>query len=115
MKQVIAKCYAAFYPANANSFRAVGKAGAQAIGKEEPWLFLEEDLLRISWEGVYFPLDEILGALANSLPQDAEGKLDYLDLEDWTLTRHIFQPKSDKEAFSVSTRGLNQILDYSGH
>lgn len=105
------KVYAAFFPADANVLSAVEKAGREAMGHESPWLFLEGNMLRIAWEGVYFPLEEVLRALADTLAHNAEGKLDYLDLEDWTLTRYL--PRAG--GFHASTRGLNQVLEYSGH
>lgn len=115
MKQGIAKVYAAFFPAGETALRAVEEAGAAALGTE-PWLFLERDILRISWEGMYFPVDEALEALKRALPPDAQGKFDYLDLEEWTLTRHVFQPGAGGEAaFNAATRSLNHVLDYSGH
>ena len=81
------------------------------MGHESPWVFLEGNMLRISWEGLYFPLEEVLCALSATLAQNAEGKLDYLDLEAWTLTRCI--PGAD--GFHTTTRSLNHVLDYSGH
>jgi len=117
MAIVLAKVYAAFSPAGAEALRSVEQAGARALGHEEQWLFLEGDLLRISWEGVYFPLEEALCALGDSLPLTAEGRLDYLDIEAWTLTRFIFTVDSQagKGVFSSSTRSLNQVLEYAGH
>lgn len=105
------KVYAAFFPAGLPCRQAVEKAATEALGSQEDWLFLEGDILRISWEGIYFSLDEVLDALRRNLPEKAQGKLDYIDLEDWTLARYIF----DMGAFSVSTRSLNHILEYSGH
>ena len=110
MSRMRIKVYAAFSPANAHVRRAVEKAGREAMGHESPWLFLEGDLLRLSWEGVYFPLEEVVAALAATLANDAQGRLDYLDLEAWTLTRYL--PLSG--SFQVSMRGLNQILEYAG-
>lgn len=117
MKQVIAKTYAAFFPAHEACRLAVREAGTAALGTA-PWLFLEGDILRIAWEGVYFPLDEVLQALNNCLPPDAEGKLDYLDLEAWTLTRHALLQNREaglRNRFTITTRSLNHILAYSGH
>ena len=111
MSRPLVKVYAAFLHADARVLAAVEKAGREAMGHEDAWLFLEDDLLRISWEGVYFPLEEVLQALAATLAQNAGGKLDYLDLEDWTLTRCI----PHNGVFQCSKRSLNHVLDYSGH
>lgn len=108
---ILVKVYGAFHPAGNATFDAVAASGRDAMGQEEDWLFLEGDMLRISFEGHYFPLDEALEALKAALPKEAEGRLDYLDLEAWTLTRHVLQ--SGKLA--VSCRSLNHVLDYAGH
>jgi hypothetical protein len=117
VKQVIAKTYAAFFPAHEVCRLAVQEAGTAALGAD-PWLFLEGGILRIAWEGIYFPLDEVLQALNSCLPPDAEGKLDYLDLEAWTLTRHVLLQDTEagtRDRFAITTRGLNHVLAYSGH
>ena len=106
------KVYAAFFPASASALAAVKKAGEPALGHDDAdWLFLEGEILRISWEGVYFPLEEVLAAFSNALLKNAEGRLDYLDMEEWSLTRHL----KSAEGFQSSTRDLNQILEYSGY
>ena len=118
MKHHIAKTYAAFSPAHEACCLAVEEAGRTALGMDAPWLFLEGDMLQIAWEGIYFPLDEVLQALNVCLPPDAEGKLDYLDLEAWTLTRHILLQGTEagqQGRFSIATRSLNHVLDHSGH
>jgi hypothetical protein len=116
MKQVIAKVYAGFSPAHGACRLAVEDVGTAALDTDMPWLFLEDDILRIAWEGIYFPLDEALQALYACLPPEAEGKLDYLDLEAWTLTRHVLLPGAKAaDRFSIATRSLNHVLAYSGH
>lgn len=109
---ILVKVYGAFYPAGTDCLAAVREAGRDAVGHEEPWLFGEDGMVRISFEGVYFPLDETLAALERTLPDNAEGRLDYLDLEAWTLTRHVLAPG---RAIDVATRSLNHVLDYAGH
>lgn len=111
MKNILCKVYAAFSPAGEEARKGVEEAAKGAVGGSEEWLFLEKDMLRISFEGAYFPLEETLAALQGLLPPDAEGKLDYLDLEEWKLLRHEFL----NGRFSASERGLNHVLDYSGH
>lgn len=115
---ILVKVYGAFHPvddsgspAGGACFHAVAEAGRDAIGQEEEWLFYEGDLLRISFEGRYFPLDDVLDALEKTLPEGAGGRLDYLDLEAWTLTRHTVK---DGEV-AASTRSLNHVLDHAGH
>ena len=115
MRKPCAKVFAAFFPAGAESLTGMEKLYGEALGEDPPWASLEGDLLRLSWEGVYFPLEEALDVLARTLPGEAEGKLDYIDLDSWALTRHILLPGPGAERFSQSTRSLNHVLDYSGH
>ena len=116
MKHVLLKIYGAFSPANETARLAVETAGSAALSLEEqPWLFLEGDLLRISWEGISFPLEEVLDALTSTLPAESKGKLDVLDLESWTLRRHLLGPGQGQARFSASERSLNHVLDYAGH
>lgn len=72
---------------------------------------LEGDLLRISFEGIWFPLEDLLDALAVWLRPDCQGKLDYLDLEAWRMTRYRFV----QGKIQSSSRSLNDVLAYSGH
>ena len=115
MKQFIAKVYAGFSPAHETCRLAVEDAGKTALGTDIPWLFLKGDILQIAWEGVYFPLDEVLQALNTCLPPEAEGKIDFLDMEGWTLTRHVLLPGKTADRFSIATRCLNHVLDHSEH
>ncbi|MDL2266394.1 hypothetical protein LJC46_00195 [Desulfovibrio sp. OttesenSCG-928-G15] len=109
------KVYASFSAAPEGSAERITRVMQQAIADRstegEETVFQEGALLRISFEGLYFPLEEVLAELATTLARDATGKLDYLDMEAWTLTRHVFT----HGAFSQSTRSLNHILDWSGH
>lgn len=111
MKNVLCKVYAAFSPAGKPVLEAVSLAAQGAIGSGDPWLFLEGDMLRISFEGMYFPVDEVIAVLTGLLPAGSEGKLDYLDMEEWRLLRYVFAG----EGFTASERSLNHVLDYSGH
>ena len=83
------------------------------MGHEDgPWLFLEGDIVRVTFEGMYFPSEEVLTAFATHLPEQAKGKMDVLDLEAWTLTRHIWEEGTFQ---SSPPRSLNHVMDYSGH
>ena len=121
MIPTLIKAYGAFHPVGKDCLLAVRHAGSAAIassdmpeispGENCPWLRLEDGLLRISFEGLCFPAEDVLAALAATLPGHAEGKLDILDMEAWTLTRHQWT----HEGFQTSGRGLNEVLDYSGY
>lgn len=110
---IIVKVYGAFHPADESCFAAIAKAGRDAVGQVEPWLFFENGLIRIAFEGLYFPAEEVLEALKSALPEEAQGRLDYLDLEAWTLTRHVLRPGGD--FIAPATRSLNHVLDHAGH
>lgn len=109
-RHVRIKVYGHLWPADAALKEALAPVAAAAVPcPEYPVLELEGDLLRIAFEGIYFPLDEILQAVAIRLTPQCRGKLDYLDLEAWTLTRHTFR------GTNVDSGGapLNNVLEYS--
>ena len=111
MRAVLIKVYGAFSPIFKGCEDAVAKAGSGALGHESPWLCREGELLQISFEGVFFPVEDVLRALGAHLSPEASGKLDVLDLEAWTLTRHV----RENGIFRESCRNINQVLEYSGH
>ena len=111
MEHVVIKVYAGLHPADAACADSVRQAGAAAIHDgDDPWLFHERDLLRISFEGLHFPENEVLAALATCLPAHARGKMDVLDLEAWELRRYA----REDGTFHLSRRDLNAVLDYAG-
>ena len=110
MERVVIKVYAGLYPADAACADAVRRAGAAAIHDSgDPWLVHDRDLLRISFEGLHFPEDEVIAALEACLPAHALGKVDVLDLEAWELRRYA----REDGTFRLSRRDLNQVLDYA--
>ncbi len=74
-------------------------------------LSLTNDLLRVSFEGMYFPIDELMSALMPFLHSESQGKIDYIDMEAWRLTRYTIQGQH----IDSSCVCLNTVLDYSGH
>jgi hypothetical protein len=111
MKRILVKVYAGLHPADGVCADSVRQAAAAAMPNSgDPWLFHEGDLLRISFEGLYFPEDEVSAALAACLPAQARGRVDVLDLEGWELRRYAREYGS----FRLSRRGLNEVLDSSG-
>lgn len=107
---VLLKVYGNFFPANNLLFQQLTRICASAVSQEQAVVFLEGDLLRISFEGIYFPMDEVLGVFQDFFTPEGRGKLDYLDLENWRMTRYLF--KDGK--ISSSSTPLNNVLDYSG-
>lgn len=86
---------------------SLGILGEEADGV----LHISGELLNISYEGVYFPIEDFLQALAPLLDSASQGKVDYMDMDAWRLTRYSF----DNGFITKSERDLNSVLDYSGH
>lgn len=112
-RQPLLKVYGHIYPVDEPLYEALEHACADAMPDEDdlPVLELDGDMARISFEGTYFPLDDVLTALTAHLRAEHLGKLDVLDLEDWRLTRHTFA----QGQIDVHSAPLNNVLDYSGH
>lgn len=89
MRPVLVKVYGSLHPAGQPALAAVSAVLADWYipGVAE----LEGDLLRISHEGEYFPVEDVVEALRPLLSEASEGRLDYLDLEAWTLRRFFFR------------------------
>lgn len=105
------KVYGAFTPVPASVADALAPLGAQAIAEDDaPWVWAEGDTLRISFEGMYFPVEDVVEALEAHLPSACKGKLDVLLLDDWELHRYVWQGG----AFVLGKRSLNHVLSYSG-
>lgn len=84
---------------------------ADALPPDREIVALEDNLLRISFEGIYFPVEDVLAYIGENMEPDWSGKLDVLDLEAWTLDRHVFQGGAMRHGHAP----LNNVLDYSGH
>lgn len=111
---VLIKVYGNLYPASPALCGILAdccRAGCVSENDDTPVVELCGDLLRISYEGMFFPLDDVLESLMPRLTATMQGKIDYLDLENWTLTRHTINGTS----LNVSSSPLNNVMDYSGH
>lgn len=109
---LLLKIYGSLWPTQNALLKDLSAIASTAIpGSGEPCITLTGDLLKIAFEGVYFPLDEVLIAIEKQLNTQQEGKLDKLDLELWQLTRYIFKNGEIKK----SSAPLNNVLAYSGH
>lgn len=113
MREPLLKVYGHVHPISDAFYADLDAACADALADDadEPVLCRKGDMARVSFEGVYFPVDEVLAALARHLRPEHQGKLDVLDLENWRLTRHLF----DQGRIRSSSAPLNNVLDYSGH
>lgn len=109
----LCKAYGHVYPCGEALYGALEQAVSGVMGQEgdEPVLVREGDMARISFEGIYFPVEDVVHALREHLTPAMQGKLDYLDLEDWRLTRYRLE---DGEV-RPSSAPLNNVLAFSGH
>ena len=113
MGTVLVKVYGNLWPAPDGLLASLEPLCAQAMTQEDdgiPRVCQEGDLLRISFEGLYFPVEDVLEAIAAVLTPVQKGKLDVLDMDNWRLERHLFT-NGTIERKSIS---LNNVLDYSG-
>ena len=112
-RQPLLKVYGHIYPVDNALYAALENACADAMPDEDdiPVLERDGDMARFSFEGTYFPIDEVLAALTAHLRPEHQGKLDVLDMEGWQLMRHTFA-QGRMDAHSAP---LNNVLDYSGH
>ncbi|MEG2172109.1 MAG: hypothetical protein RRY29_02475 [Desulfovibrionaceae bacterium] len=110
---ILVKVYGNLYPASQKLFCALQeacRAGCIQENNDVPVISLNGDLLCVSYEGVFFPLDNVLEVLVPLLQPDMQGKIDYIDLEAWTLTRHSVEGTR----LHVSAVPLNNVMDYAG-
>ncbi len=107
------KVYGHVYPVSSAFYDDLAHACADALPDADdiPVLEKDGDMARISFEGMYFPVNEVLEALARYLGPEHKGKLDVLDMGGWRLTRHVFE----EGRINSSSAPLNNVLDYSGH
>ncbi len=76
----------------------------------EEMLEYDKDMLRLAYEGIYLDMEEILPIIQRFLQAESQGKIDYIDVEAWTLTRHSIQ----QGLMTVSSTSINSVMDYSG-
>lgn len=110
---VLVKVYGNLYPASSALFASLAdccRGGCVTESDDIPVVELCGDLLRISYEGMFFPLDDVLERLLPFLTSAMQGKIDYIDVEAWTLTRHTITGT----CLHVSSAPINNVMDYSG-
>ena len=112
---VLLKVYGHVWPAPPALEAALAALAGEAVPPAEPGAppVLERvgDMLRISFEGMFFPIDDAVAALRAHIGPTAQGKLDCIDLDAWSLTRHSIAAG----VVSSGTVPLNHVLDHSGH
>lgn len=108
---VLIKAYGNLYPADSALRNQINRQCRDCASAGDPPASLDGELLRISFEGIWFPAEEVLELIKNQLSPDQSGKLDILDLENWRLDRSVFE----KGEIFTHSAPLNNVLDYSGH
>lgn len=108
----LVKVYGNLYPVQHGLLAALRSLSPLLLPKPDESPFQEENgLLAISFEGVFFPLEEALLAIKKGLDTAQKGKLDYLDLENWRMIRYLIE----NGEIARREAPLNNILAYSGH
>jgi hypothetical protein len=105
----VLKVYGHIYPVSEDFFAGLSRVCAQALPNDACALARDGDMALIAFEGVYFPVDDVLEALARHLGPEHKGRLDVLDLENWRLTRHAI----DEGQVRARSAPLNNVLEYS--
>lgn len=104
------KVYGHLCPADAALAKALDRATSTALPSPEDALITHKNtLICLSFEGVYFPLEESLDALRQHLSPALNGKIDYIDLDAWTLTRHSII----NGIVHIRSAPLNAVLEYA--
>ncbi len=112
MHTVLIKVYGHVWPVAPASLEALRPYFPPSEHMEaEEMLSYENDMLRMAFEGIYMDMEEVLHIVRSFLEKDSQGKIDYIDLEAWTLTRH----RIENGLMTVSTASLNAVMDHSGH
>ncbi len=106
MQKPSLKVYGYVEPASGVMYETLQKVLASAFVPPEALSFSPPSLF-FSYEGEYFPLEEVLTCMAPLLDGAAQGKLDYIDMEAWTLTRHFFQ----NGRIVIRSASLNHVMD----
>ncbi len=109
---VLVKVYAHIWPIHEEALQTWSALLPESptLSKEE-MLCQESDMLKLSYEGIYFPLEDFLATLTPYLHEKSQGKIDYIDLDAWVLTRHTIAGTT----IHIRSASLNSVLDYSGH
>lgn len=60
------------------------------------------DVLRLDHEGVYLDIEDFLAVVADLLPEEGYGAVEYIDQVEWLVTRYTISPgKVDQKVIHV--------------
>lgn len=108
---LLIKVYGNFWAAQPDLARELTLVAAQAFPVAQHAIDLTKDLLTISFEGVFFPVEETVAVLKGHQKPESLGRLDVIDLENWRLTRYTIKAG----AITQRSAPLNNVLAWSGH
>lgn len=106
---VLLKIYGALSPMSPELFQNLAEISAQAMPAQDA-VTLKNGMFALSFEGIWFPVEELLETLEQNAEERFHGKIDLLDLEKWQMTRYEFK----EGKIGKATVPLNNVLDYSG-
>lgn len=107
MELILVKVYGSIHPAGIE----LAKRLEIILGDDDDVVEVDGDMVRISYEGVYFPIDEVLEIIQEYLTDESSGRIDYINMDGWRLHRHMIEGTSINEKSNC----LNNVLAYSGH
>ena len=110
---ILLKVYASISGAAQGLADELREAVRDAVHADEsPAETVTEDgpLVLVAFEGLYFPVEEAAARIKRRLTSETAGKMDVLDLENWTITRFTFQGGFMQER----SGSLNNALDFNG-
>lgn len=107
---VLVKVYGGLKPVSVLLRKNLRHILETACPAENANLSYNGDMCVISFEGIYFPLEEILAEVCQNADDDTSGRLDVLDIENWKLCRHEINGRE----IHARDNCLNNVLDYSG-
>lgn len=108
MEHILIKVYGSISNASPKLYAA---ALAMIEEQDENAVELDGTFFTISFEGIYFMMDEFIEAIKPHLTKECSGRIDYIDVDEWNLTRFWIEGG----LITQNTAGLNHIMDHSGH
>jgi len=108
MEHILIKVYGSISNASPELFAA---ALAMIEEQDEDAVELDGTFFTISFEGIYFMMDEFIDAIKPHLTKECSGRIDYIDVDEWRLTRFWLEGG----LITQNTADLNHVMDHSGH
>ncbi|OBQ50294.1 hypothetical protein [Halodesulfovibrio spirochaetisodalis] len=108
MEHILIKVYGSISNASPELYQA---ALSFIEEQDEDAVELDGTFFTISFEGIYFMIDEFMDAIKPHLTKECSGRIDYIDVDEWSLTRFWIEGG----LVTHNTANLNHVMDHSGH